>query len=397
MKEKKFLLITQKFPYPPMDGGMVATSNFIDCLKELGEVYLFAPQSDKHPIIKEPPQSYVAKYETYELSILNKSKASYIKGLFCPLQAIQYYNKNGALKLAQFIKEIQPNFVILDSIYLAYLVKKANSSTKYYLRTHNIEYEYWDGFIQKMRPSFIDQVKLKYYSKLVKRYEIKIWRNATKILHINPHEVAKIKATVNHNNIYYIPFVVSKTILDETQYFRHKNKLTLYYIGTFDWAPNLHGMEYFLKNMWDEIVNNFPEVTLIISGKKIEILKNAIKGQILRNIQFVDTVQDPLVILKNADILVSPVYFGTGISVKVLEALASKKCVITTPQGARGLSLSKEEGLGIFNNTKEFLDILKYYSKPEIREKIGEKARNYIINNHTKEKVVPLLASIFGN
>jgi beta-N-acetylglucosaminidase len=55
--------------------------------------------------------------------------------------------------------------------------------------------------------------------------------------------------------------------IDEREPVVSKNN-NLFFIGSFDWMPNLQGIEWFFENIWQSVSNTFPEIKFFIAGKK---------------------------------------------------------------------------------------------------------------------------------
>jgi glycosyltransferase involved in cell wall biosynthesis len=102
-------------------------------------------------------------------------------------------------------------------------------------------------------------------------------------------------------------------------------------------------------------------------------------------------VEDISEVLLEADIFIAPVRFGSGVNVKVLEAMSYGVPVITTPKGAEGIEARDGEHFMVAKNEEEFASAVEYlFMNPEARESMGMKARRYISENHGIDKVIGL-------
>ncbi len=153
-------------------------------------------------------------------------------------------------------------------------------------------------------------------------------------------------------------------------------------------------MVKFLSEEWEKIVTHFPSIQYIITGKKVELLRRYFGGRILKNVVLLDSPPSPIIVIKNSDILLSPVKWGSGVSIKVLEALAAGRCVIATVESARDIHIGRECGLATYSTTDELIEHLSFFIDKRIRRKAGEKAKEYMINNHSYRSVMPLLHSL---
>ena len=96
--------------------------------------------------------------------------------------------------------------------------------------------------------------------------------------------------------------------------------------------PNRRGIENFLRDVWPALRARVPGANLIVCGRICEALSNPPPG-----VQFKGYVPDLESIYMRAAVLINPVPYSTGLSVKVSEALARGRCVVATNAGVRGL------------------------------------------------------------
>src|SRR5690606_1383589 len=94
-------------------------------------------------------------------------------------------------------------------------------------------------------------------------------------------------------------------------------------------------------------------------------------------------VEDIKPYLEKAQVYIAPLFVGSGIRIKILEAMAMKLPVVATDISAEGIRANNDYGLYIANNEREFIDaIKKLFDDPEERANAGNKARQFIENNH---------------
>jgi glycosyltransferase involved in cell wall biosynthesis len=117
---------------------------------------------------------------------------------------------------------------------------------------------------------------------------------------------------------------------------------------------NLYGINDFLNVEFPRIRETFPDLELLIAGNICGELKQLPDG-----VTLLGEVDDLSEAYNRADIVINPLTIGTGLKIKMIEALGHSKVVLSTPVGADGL----EEGAGssylLYHNSSELLDQLK--------------------------------------
>jgi glycosyltransferase involved in cell wall biosynthesis len=92
--------------------------------------------------------------------------------------------------------------------------------------------------------------------------------------------------------------------------------------------------------------------------------------------------------LLKTNIFVAPIYFGTGIKTKILDAMALGMPVITTPLGVEGLKVKHFKNIIIAHNNKEFINFIDILLRDKtLRKSIGKEAYHYVNKFHNYDKI----------
>jgi glycosyltransferase involved in cell wall biosynthesis len=111
-------------------------------------------------------------------------------------------------------------------------------------------------------------------------------------------------------------------------------------IGTAEWLPTAGGIRRLLQRIWPETRRLAPGATLRIAGRGTDAL---LAGEAQDGVEVLGEVPSSAAFLSGLSLLVYPLDRGSGMKVKVLEALACGLPIVTTPAGAEGI----EAGDGI--------------------------------------------------
>jgi glycosyltransferase involved in cell wall biosynthesis len=81
--------------------------------------------------------------------------------------------------------------------------------------------------------------------------------------------------------------------------------------------------------------------------------------------------------------MIAPIFSGSGMRVKIIEAMSYGKCVLSTPVGAEGIDIAHQENILIANTEKEWTDALEFaYKNPSILSEIGLRASEVVANDY---------------
>jgi glycosyltransferase involved in cell wall biosynthesis len=152
-----------------------------------------------------------------------------------------------------------------------------------------------------------------------------------------------------------------------------------------DYTPNIEGVTWFLENVTTLLEKKFPGHFYInIVGnccKKVNTSKSAIKTILKGRVD--DMEQE----YREAEVVIVPLFNGSGVSIKTVEALTHGKAVIANFIGARGLEDIKNGEIIRVNLPDEFADnITKISFNSELRKKIENNSKNAAVNRLTPDK-----------
>jgi ribosomal protein S18 acetylase RimI-like enzyme len=163
----------------------------------------------------------------------------------------------------------------------------------------------------------------------------------------------------------------------------------LLFIGSFRHFPNVLAYRFFVEGVWPRLRDRFPEMTLTaVAGPEALIhwraatgLREPPAGDRVRLLEFVSDVQ-PLYVASNIVIVPTPVSAGTN--VKVLEAMAMERAVVSTPSGCAGLGLVHGESVWIASGELDFAaGVAALASDPSLRARLAAKARRIAEENYS--------------
>lgn len=155
----------------------------------------------------------------------------------------------------------------------------------------------------------------------------------------------------------------------------------LLFIGSFAHLPNLMAVEFFLDKVWPLL----RELNLhIIAGARHEYYLNHYRDRITLNLErvglelegFVADVRDAY---ERAAVVIAPLVASAGTNIKILEAMAMGRAVVSTPAGVNGLDLEPGSDFLLANTAEEMAAAIeKLLHSPNLRRQVESAARRRV-------------------
>ena len=382
----KILYVTPKVPYPLQDGGCFAMMQLIRSLKDSGATMtgLFLA-THKHPWTDESQQELSTYFDSYKVVHLDTKVR--IFGAFSSFLRQKNYNlerfRNDEVKaaLSTLTKE-DFDWVLFDGLFAGACLTDWSlpKQLRSVMRTHNVEHEIWRGLAQEQRKGLKKQF-LRQLASSLGREEKCILSGVDEIWSMTDDDHRTFLEMGVKTPIYTIPVVVPKVDTEPDLTVK-----TAFFLGSMDWLPNLDAVRYLTEEIW-ETNRNLPQ--LKIAGSKAD------KLQLPPLVQNCGRVPDVVDFMQHAGFMVAPIFSGSGVRIKLLEALAAGVPCVTTKIGAQGLSV-QDSGVLIADSVKDFVRHIQNLSESTaLREELSRKGRAYIQNYHSFEVVNALIAKRF--
>ncbi|MES2648329.1 MAG: glycosyltransferase [Bacteroidota bacterium] len=196
---------------------------------------------------------------------------------------------------------------------------------------------------------------------------------------------------LNVRNVVTIPFPILDCEFDNKNVFKAANQLV--FIGGESHMPNKEGIDWFLKECFDQIYKEF-ELPLVIIGKWYNT-----KGyidQFGEKIRFVGYIEDLNIILKES-IMIVPIRIGNGIRAKILYGMAKKIPIISTGIGYEGIDIFDKTHLLKADDVESFISCLRFIlSNNSEVNKILESACSFVTHTYSQKVLTEQRVSIYS-
>lgn len=175
-----------------------------------------------------------------------------------------------------------------------------------------------------------------------------------------------------------------------------QNRPTILFTGSMSSRLNSDAVEWFSKNVFGKIKSQIPTAQFLIVGNNPTSTVKDLAD--IDDVVVTGRVEQIEPYIVGADLVVIPLRGGAGVKVKLLEALAAGKLVLTTDYGISGTNIIPGEQVLHANSAKQFTKkSVAALSDPEEFASVCERGNRYVRNNHAWSTVIDDLESRLQN
>lgn len=394
----RILQLCKKFPYPLKDGESLAIFHLSKALNQLGcSVTLLAMNTSKHPFdLSELPEHFNQYESIHTVPVDNRVKPlPALANLFSSqsYHVSRFISSKFGDKLAYLLKNQEFDWIQLETLYLAPYIPLIRKHTKapVVMRAHNVEHEIWERLGPQIKPVW-KRWYLRHLTGKLKAYELGQLAEYDFLLPITQRDEERFDGLG-----YRGPSLVLPIGLDLSSYEpddrSFQKPLSMAYIGSLDWIPNLEGIEWFLKEIWKPLSARFPGLELHIAGRNTP---DWLLNLNWSNIVVHGEVPDAAAFMNRHSVLLVPLLSGSGMRAKILEGMALGKVVLTTTVGLEGISAIDRKEVLIADTAEEFHGALEFcYGQKASLEQIGRRARRLVAAEYDNRQVARKLVETF--
>lgn len=348
---KRILFLTHQLPYPPISGGVIKSLKLVEYLSARYDVQIISLQKENDVEFVKEFQATVSPAEFYSVPIhIPRSAVNYLRSLILRIPLSVYRNKTLEMKLMVEKKIDKVDVVFVDHFVMFQYVPK-HFSGRVVLHQHNAEYIMWQGFSELEKNPFL---KLAAYveSKRIKSYEKKICRCSDVVL-AAPNDIENLSSIgISKKHFIETLHLGDEELLCAPDISFQQTGLSLLFIGSLDWEANRSGLLWFLQEVWPILTDRYQDLKFVIIGRNPgKNLQQEVKQ--LQRVELLGFVDDVESFYAQSRVFLAPLLFGSGIKVKIVNALYRGIPVSTTSVGAEGLDVISGNEIFIANKAGE--------------------------------------------
>jgi sugar transferase (PEP-CTERM/EpsH1 system associated) len=245
------------------------------------------------------------------------------------------------------------------------------------LFTHNVEAQVWERH-RKVVSNPAVKLACRLESRALERVERRYAALADYILTVSENDRAAFARYADPGRISVIPTGV------DTEYFQPvpgpRQPDTTVFTGAMDWMPNEDGVAYYVEKIFPLVRREIPGALFWAVGRQPTRRLQALASE---SVAVTGAVDDIRPYLGKAAVCVVPLRSGSGTRIKIFEAMAMGKAVVSTTLGAEGLPVRHGENIILADDPADFArQVAALLRDPERCERLGRAARDLVERNY---------------
>ena len=382
----RILWINCRILFPLDTGGKIRTYNILKQLAKNHEIiYLtFSQDLDDRKNILEMEKTVdslitIPWRESEKFS--SKFYLEVIKNLLSkyPYVVKKYFSPNMKNKVNEIVGMENIDLIVCDFLFPTINIP-GNIRRPKILFEHNVESTIWERHFKKQSNLLLKLYLFLQLKKLL-RYEKETVNKYDHCIVVSELDKERIRNNFGKREVSVVPTGV------DTDYFKptacSKKAYNIVFTGSMDWLPNEDGIIYFVDKIFPIIKKKVPQANLSIVGRnpteKVKKLEDSYKG-----VEVTGYVNDIRPFLDRSEIFIVPLRIGGGTRIKIFEAMAMQKPVISTTVGAEGLPVKHYENIIIADDPEVFAEeTIRLLQNEHIRDRIGSKGQELVVKNHS--------------
>jgi glycosyltransferase involved in cell wall biosynthesis len=259
------------------------------------------------------------------------------------------------------------------------------------LNKHDLTYEIMERFKQ-WQPNPVKAAYIALESKKVRHFEQWACSHVPGVLACSNRDALALNHLSPSSRIWVVPNVIDLATYSPAAL---EDGMTVLYVGAMDWYPNCDAVHFFISEILPHIEKCVPQVKFAVAGRNPpDKLRRRYASR--SNVRFTGTMADLRAEIERAAVCVVPLRIGSGTRLKILEAAAMNKSVVSTHIGAEGLEFVDGRELLLADNPQQFaaavIDLLR---DPKRRRALGTAAHTKVSQQYSVEALfAPLTVAL---
>lgn len=390
------LFIANLVPYPLDSGGKIKTFTSIQALSKKYTIDLLCfYESENENEAKKALQPYCRTIKMFPIRVTTREHLKYIifqalKTLLSPipLTVYKYHKKIMEESIYDLMKKntyYAAYFNILQVYSYKKLIKSHDKNMKFILDAQNCETLILKRYYRETK-NLVKKIYLYIEAFKLKIFECSSINDVDKLILLSNEDKKKLEKMSNKKiQCDIIPIGINPPEkVKSAESFNEKGKLCILFLGTLTWAPNNEGIIWFLENVIPKLEQNINDFKLYIVGKNPgkKLCSLTLNNKHIELTGYVDSVEP---YFEKCDLMVVPLFIGSGQRVKIIESFSRGMPVVSTSIGAEGLEYVDGESILIADDSASFANKIIELNDVNLRKKLsvnGKKIyqKNYSVN-----------------
>ena len=393
----RVLIITNVIPYPPISGGALRVYNLLRRIAKRHDVWLAThlhtpDEAEGIPHLREFCQEVVT-------GLLNrKHPIAHLPGLLryalagWPLELKFLHSKELEQKLRHILSKVDFNIVHIKEsdlgLYLQTIPPYAQC--KRILTFFDIDFSQIYR-IATLKQRLIKKWRSWLFSRMMHRWEPRYAERFDRCITVSDIDRQLLMTANKRLRVDVIPNGVDTQLYQPLRY--EDASPNLLFIGAMDFLPSIDAAVYFCRDILPRIKQKVSEIEIWIVGRDPVHEVMQLDGN---GVHVTGRVADVLPYYRKSSVCVVPLRAGGGTRLKILEAMALGRPVVSTSIGCEGLDVDDGEHLLIADSSEQFAEkTVRLLTDKTLYEHITTNARKLVVSRYDWDGIAEQLMQIY--
>jgi polysaccharide biosynthesis protein PslH len=384
----RILFVANHVPVPPNSGHAIRSLSIIRALASLGHELAFTSFAGKsRPQDLHSLASLCHPIELLDRHVKNLTLHKNYLPRLVSLFTMKCYSierfRSGPMQvgIAARLRRAKYDLIVCDSVYA--LINIPKTSVPILLNCHNVEYIILHRYAQ-LEKNHLKKYYAIWESRLMRRAERNGCLRVSAAMVCSHDDLQALQELRPQLSISVVPNVVDTDYIQPAAPDRPDGDLPiLLFQGVMDWYPNRDAVEYFANRIFFLIRAACPQVRFVVAGRNppSDFVQRFSPSH---HVEFTGTVPDMRPYLASASVVVVPLRVGGGTRIKILEACAAGKPIVSTTIGAEGLDLEPGREILIADDPAGFASsVINLLRDAELRHSLACSARAAVVQRYS--------------
>lgn len=388
------------YPYVPYPLTCGAYQRAFHLLKEIGrrhEVFLFALSHSRKD------REFLAIFRDLCAEILwgdfshppwARLASRILSGV--PSTVSHWYHEEAKKALDDFLKGLPVDVIHIEDLVMVQYINKGNTPRPFVLDRTRVDLSYQFRARQIKPCSFPQSVsQLENLFKLY-LYERRVSKVVNHYVVCCEQDARFIGRVINRSTpITIIPNGVNTGFFNGwPEQISQQNDAVLTFTGSMDYLPNIDGISWFFEHIYPLVIKVIPHLKVFIVGGNPSPAVQ--RFSILPGVTVTGLVPDVRPYYSRCTAFIAPIRLGGGSRLKIVEAMAMGRPVVSTTVGCEGLRVTDGEDILLADDASTFAkNVLTLLADDMLRQRVGVRGKRLVEQSYSWESLADKLADVY--
>lgn len=393
----RILVLDEEFPYPVNTGKRTRSFNLYRRLSKRFRIRYLAfghSNSDSADAMRVEGIEPVAVSTQLQRKEGVKFYLRLLENLLSPLPYIvtSHYSKDFEDAVQANVEQFQPHLVLCEWTPYAIYVRSL-ARTRKLLSTHNIEADIWKRYFDN-EPNSLRKWYIGEQWRKVIRFEEQCFGWLDAALAVSELDRLRLNELSPDLETKVVPNGVDLEYFAPTPQPLRRDRIV--FTGSMDWRPNQDAARYFASDILPLLNAKTPQIRCTFVGRSPPDDVRSLGS--IAGMEITGTVADVRPYIEEASVYVVPLRIGGGTRLKILEALAMGRAVVSTTVGAEGLDLVDGKHILLADDPSAFAERVHQLLQDPVRcQELGAAGRELVEQRYGWDALANCLADFIAD